>query len=294
MKEKIGYVGLGLMGAPMASRLLKAGHQLFIFNRTKQKAEQLIAEGAQWCDSPASVASQSEFIFSMVSNPDALKKIVEGENGILPSMKKGQIHIDCSTVSPEITKHLFEIYKKKGCHFLHSPVLGGVSQVIEGSLLLFVGGEEEAFKRVEVILRSLGSKIWHFKDVEQATITKLLCNSFISGMVIVLAQALVLAKKAHINPHTLLEIISHSHLNAPIYQTKGASMLEHNFTPRFFIEHLMKDINLALDVAKSFSVPMPANETAQQLFVKAINAGLAKEDYSAIIKIFEAQAGVTV
>ena len=294
MKEKIGFIGLGLMGTPMAFRLLNAGYSLFVFNRTKQKAEPLILQGAVWCDSPARVAAQVEIVFSMVSTPSALEEIAIGKNGILSGIRQGTIHIDCSTVSPEITKQLEEKYKIKKCHFIHSPVLGSVSQVVEGSLLLFVGGEEEAFRRVESTLKTLSSKMWRFVHAEQATIAKLLCNSFISGMAVILSQALVLAKKSDINPQTLLEIISQSQLNAPMYQTKGSSIIARNFTPRFFVEHLYKDINLVLEVARTLDVPMPASKTAQQLFAQAIKSGLAKEDYSSIIKILEAQAGIEV
>ena len=294
MKEKIGFIGLGLMGAPMAERLMKAGYQLLVYNRTKEKADALIEQGATWYSTPASVASQAKIIFSMVSTPSVLEEITIGMNGILSGLTKGSIHIDCSTVSPEITIRLLDQYKTKGCHFLHSPVLGGVSQVIDGSLLLFVGGNEEAFRQVEHILRILSSKIWRFEQIEQAAITKLLCNSFIASMVVTLAQALVLARKKDINAKTILEILSHSHLNAPIYQTKGNAIIERNFTPRFFIEHLFKDINLMIDASKSFNSPLPITETVQPLFAKAMELGLAKEDYSAIVKIFEAVAGVEV
>jgi 3-hydroxyisobutyrate dehydrogenase-like beta-hydroxyacid dehydrogenase len=294
MKEKIGFIGLGLMGAPMAARLLNAGYKLFIFNRTKKKAESLISQGAIWCESPGETASQADIVFSMVSDPKALEEIVAGPRGILTGLTKGRIHIDCSTVSPEITKRLFEKYRNEGLYFLHSPVLGGIAQVAEGSLLLFVGGEEKALKRAEAALRCFGSEIWHFERVEQATTMKLLCNSFISGMVIVLAQALVLAKKADIDPRTLLQIIGHSKLNAPTYQAKGGSMIERDFKPKFFTAHLLKDTRLVLDAAKSLGAVMPMSETAEQLFSKAMDLGLAQEDYSAVIKILESRAGVVV
>jgi 3-hydroxyisobutyrate dehydrogenase-like beta-hydroxyacid dehydrogenase len=294
MKDKIGFVGLGLMGTQMAARILNAGYQLFVFNRTKEKAQGLLSKGAIWCASPAIVAIQADIIFSMVSTPMALGEITLGNNGILSGIQQGKIHIDCSTVSPELIKKLAEAYQLKGGQFLHSPVLGSVSQVIEGSLLLFVGGNDGAYKRAELVLRSLGSKIWRFDRAEQATTTKLLCNSFISGMSVILAQALVLAKKAEIDPRILLEIVSHSQLNAPMYQAKGSSIIERNFAPRFFVEHLLKDINLVLDLAHSLDVPFPISTVAQDLFTQAVNSGLAQEDYSSVVKVLEAQAGIKV
>jgi 3-hydroxyisobutyrate dehydrogenase len=294
MKEKIGFVGLGLMGAPMAMRLIEAGYPLCVFNRTKQKAESLLLRGAVWCDSPAAVASQSKIVLSMISTPSALEEVTLSKKGILSTLEFESIHVDCSTVSPTLTQQLAEKYRTKKCHFLHSPVLGSVPQVIAGTLLLFVGGDKGAFTRVEPVLKCLGSKIWRFDHVEQASTTKLLCNSFISGMAIILSQALVLAQKADIDPKTLLEIVSHSQLNAPMYQSKGSSILERNFSPRFFVEHLLKDTHLILEVAQSLKVPFPVGAIAHDLFTEAMQAGFAKEDYSAVIKVLEAEAGVEV
>ncbi len=294
MKEKIGFVGLGLMGAPMAARLVKSGYQLFVYNRTRKKAELLLSQGALWCESPGAAASKADIIFSMVSDPKALEEIAAGPGGILSGLAKGGIHIDCSTVDPETTKRLFEEYQRNGVHFMHSPVLGGIAQVIDGSLLLFVGGEENSFKQAEAPLRCFGSEIWRFDQIEQATMMKLLCNSFISGMVIVLAQALVLAKKADIDPRILLQIIGQSKLNAPTYQAKGRSMINRDFSPKFFTEHLLKDTRLVIDAAKSLGASMPMSEIARQLFAKAMDLGLAGEDYSSVIKILESQAGIVV
>jgi len=275
------------MGAPMATRLQNAGYPLCVFNRTKEKSEALVSKGAHAAESPSTMAAQVDVALTMVSTPEVLEHLSLGKEGILSGLAKDCIHIDCSTVSPALTKQLAHEYGKKGCRFLHSPVLGSVSQVMDGALLLFVGGEKSSFERVEPILKCLGSKIWYFERVEQASTTKLLCNSFISGMAVVLSQALLLAEKSEINPQILLEIISHSQLNAPMYQAKGKSMIERNFAPRFFVEHLLKDINLVLDAAVSAQLSMPAAETAQRLYKQAVESGLAKEDYSAIIQVIE-------
>lgn len=149
----------------------------------------------------------------------------------------------------------------------------------------FAGGEEEAYRKVEAILKLFGSKIWRFERVDQATNTKLLCNFFIASMISSLAQGIVFAEKNRINPKTFLEILANSSLNAPTYQTKGASMVDNNFAPRFFLEHMLKDINLLLDSAQSSAVPMPTAHVARDLYSKAMDVGLGKEDYSAVIKV---------
>jgi 3-hydroxyisobutyrate dehydrogenase len=281
----IGFVGLGLMGGPMANRILGAGHTLYINNRTKEKSAPFTAKGATWCDSPAEVARKTEIVVSMLSSPDVLENQALGKNGLLEGAKPGFIHVDCSTVSPALTKRLHEQYRSKRCSFLHSPVLGSVPNATDGSLLLFVGGEEDAYSKVQDILRLFGSRIWRFERVDQATNTKLLCNFFIASMISDLAQGLVFAERNSIDPKVFLDILSHSALNAQTYQTKGTSMIESNFTPRFFLEHMLKDIKLVLDAAKASHTMMPSAEIAQELYTKALNSGFAKEDYSAVIKI---------
>ncbi|MGA9407913.1 MAG: NAD(P)-dependent oxidoreductase [Bacteroidota bacterium] len=294
MKTSLGFIGLGLMGSPMAARLLNAGYPLSVFNRTKEKAAGLVKRGARWCQSPNEVAEHSDIVFSMLSNSEALAETATGNGGIIHGLRKGAAHVDMSTVSPVTTAELSVEYTKRGCFFLHSPVLGSVPQATDGSLLLFVGGSDEAYRSAGPFLKLLGGNIWRFERPEQASYTKLLCNLFIGGMGTTLAQALVLAQKADVNPETLLDIIGHSSLSAPMYQTKGMSMLERNFSPRFFVEHMLKDINLILDSGKRLSVPLPGVEVARTLFSEAAAAGFAHEDYSAVVKVLERKAGVEV
>lgn len=285
----IGFVGLGMMGRPMATRLLKAGHPLFVYNRTKEKAEALVTQGARWCESPFATAEQSEIVFSMLSTPEVLRETVLGENGILRGLKQGKIHVDTSTVAPSLTHELEERYNARGCAFLRSPVLGSVPQATDGTLLLFVGGNQSAYERVEPLLKILGQRIWRFDRAEQASHLKLLCNSFIAGMITTLGQALMYAEKADVNPRTLLEVIGQSQLNSPMYQTKGASILDENFAPRFFLEHMLKDINLVIAASEELGASLPALKVTQQLFAQARDEGLGKEDYSAVVKMLKKQ-----
>ena len=281
----IGFIGLGMMGGPMANRILGAGHTLYINNRTKEKFTPFMTKGARWCESPAEVARRTQITISMLSTPDVLESVATGKKGISEGARSEFVHVDCSTVSPELTMQLHEYYRSRGCYFLHSPVLGSVPNATDGSLLLFAGGEEEAFKKVQPILKLFGTTIWRFERVEQATNTKLLCNFFIASMISGLAQGLVFAERNGIDPKLFLDILGHSALNAQTYQTKGVSMIENNFSPRFFLEHMVKDIGLVLDSAKTSHTPMPSAEVARELYARALSAGLAKEDYSAVIKI---------
>jgi glyoxylate/succinic semialdehyde reductase len=292
MKSSVGFIGLGMMGRPMAARLQKAGFQLAVHNRTKQKAASFVEEGATWCDSPLEVAEKSEIVFSMLSNSEALSECAFGSHGVLKGARKGGVHVDMSTVSPAITKELAERYRNAGCIFLHSPVLGSVPQATDGSLLLFVGGNGAGFLRAEPALKTLSNRIWRFENPEQASYMKLLCNMFIAGMGTTLAQALVFAEKANVDPYILLDVLNHSALNAPMYQTKGKSMLERNFAPRFFVEHMLKDLNLMIQAGRELDVALPSTEVAQKLFSEAAEAGFSKEDYSAVIKVLERQSNL--
>jgi 3-hydroxyisobutyrate dehydrogenase len=286
----IGFVGLGLMGGPMAHRILGAGHTLYVNNRTREKSAPFAAKGALWCDSPADVSRKADIVVSMLSTPDVLENLALGNKGILEGGKPGLVHVDCSTVSPVLTKRLHEQYHLKKCFFLHSPVLGSVPNATDGSLLLFVGGEEEAYSKVRPILDLFGTNIWRFDRVEQATNTKLLCNFFIASMISGLAQGLVFAERNNIDPSVFLDILSHSALNAQTYQTKGGSMINNNYVPRFFLEHMLKDIKLVLDSAKASHTTMPSAEVALELYTKALNSGFGKEDYSAVIKILRSMS----
>ena len=291
MKQMLGFIGLGMMGLPMAKRLSKAGSQFAVFNRTKSKAESLLSEGAQWCNTPSSVAATSDIVFSMVANPEALRDIALGPVGVLAGLKPGGIHIDTSTVSPVITRDLSAQYSGCGRYFLHAPVLGSVPQATDGTLLMFAGGDAAAYRTAEPYLQLLAKQIWRFDLPDQATNMKLICNLFIAGMMTTLGQALIFAEKANVDQRMMLDIIGQSQLNSPMYQTKGSSIVQNNFSPRFFLEHMLKDVNLMLDAARDVHAPLPTIEPAQQLFDEANRAGHGREDYSAVVKALRARGG---
>jgi 3-hydroxyisobutyrate dehydrogenase-like beta-hydroxyacid dehydrogenase len=282
---RIGFIGLGMMGTAMAARLQDAQQPLAVYNRTPEKATSLLARGAIWCSSPGDIASSCKIIISMVSTSEVLEELSLGPYGITQGAKPGFVHADCSTVSPAVVARLAAAYHAHGGSFLHVPVLGSVTQAAEGKLLLFAGGPEEAFRRIEKILQILGTHIWRFEEPSQASQAKLICNLFIAGMITTLAEGFVFAEKAGLSPQIILEILHHSALDAPMYQSKGASMLAGNFTPRFFLELMLKDINLMLEAARHLGVSLPSIEVSRQLYQKARNRGLGKEDYSALLKV---------
>lgn len=291
MATTVGFIGLGLMGAPMAKRLAQEGYSLSVFNRSASKTESLASLGARVCSSPADVARQSDIVITMLSNDAALREVAAGATGVLEGLKQEGIHIDCSTVSPKIISELHMKYSAAKRHFVHCPVLGSVPQASEGTLLLFAGTDnDKVFERIESVLKILGKRIWRFPSPEKATYTKILCNSFISGTLVMLAQGLIFAERSGVGGKTLLEILEQSALNSPTIQFKGKTILERNFTPRFYVENLLKDTNLMLDAAENLGVPAPVAKIAQELLEQATKAGYAREDYSAATKVWEETA----
>lgn len=280
----IGFIGLGLMGGPMAMRLLSNGYHVLLFNRTKEKAQNHIAHGAVWMESPAELAASADIVITMLTNDAALQDVSEA---VRRSLRRGGIHIDCSTVSPSLTSILEKEYALQENGFLHSPVLGSIPQATDGTLLLFVGGNETVFQQAQPVLKILGSKIWRFPSAAQASSMKLIMNSFIGGMIATLSQALAHGKTADVDGRMILDVLSHSALNSTMYQTKGASILDNNFAPRFFLENLLKDTNLFRDAAAHGGVRTPIADTVGVLLREAIEKGYARDDYSALYKIFE-------
>jgi 3-hydroxyisobutyrate dehydrogenase len=287
MKKYIGFIGLGMMGKPMAQRLMNGGYQLVVFNRTKAKADELIKQGAKWVDNPKSVIEQSDTIISMISTPEVLRDIVLEKNGILEGASEGKTHIDMSTVSPAIIDQLKDVYQNKKINFLHAPVLGSVPNVIEGSLLIFVGGDEKVYQSQKKIFEVIGKRIWYFPEHTQATHLKLACNSFIANMIVTLSQGLLLTGKVGIAPDVLLEVLNESTLNSIMYQTKGKSIAQENFVPRFITEHIFKDINLIIEAAEILNLNLPTMQLMKQLFGETISKGFGKEDYSSVYKILK-------
>ncbi len=288
---EIGFIGTGIMGFPMAKRLLGAQHKIAIFNRTWEKAKPLLEMGAKAYDSPAELSKNCQLVFSMVSNDDALSVI---SKDIVANLPADGIHVDCSTVSATLTAQLESVYKEHNKVFIHCPVLGSYPQAESGTLLLFVGGNKVVSESITPVLKAFGETLWYFDKAEQATYTKLIMNSFIAGMAMTLIQGLMLATKTGVGAESILDILKHSALNAPMFQTKGTSIVERNFTPRFFVENLLKDVNLMINEAEKLHSPAYIAKSAKTVLDNAVSMGLGKEDYIAIAKVIEKEAGTII
>ncbi|NSW80554.1 MAG: NAD(P)-dependent oxidoreductase [Chthonomonadetes bacterium] len=289
---RAGVIGLGIMGGAIAERLLATGYEVVVYNRTREKAEPLIAQGARWADSPAEVARQCEVVISIVTDPAAVEQVSFGDRGILSALSAESVHCDMSTVSPAWSRYMAQTYRQAGKRFVQAPVLGGRKQILEGTLLVFGGGEEDDLNRCEPVWRAFSDKVWRFPTADRATTTKLACNMMIAHMMVGLGQSMLFAAKGGVSPATLLDILSKSNLGAPMYTTKGNAVLERNFQANFFVRHLLKDLSLAEDAARETSTMLPLNALTRELFVAAMQQGFADEDYSAVVKVMERLAGI--
>ncbi|CUS99907.1 glyoxylate/succinic semialdehyde reductase [Candidatus Chrysopegis kryptomonas] len=292
--KKLGFIGLGIMGEMMAKRLLNNGFELVIYNRTKDKISKLDVSGFTIANSPSEVAKNCDVVISMLADSRAVEEVVFGTNGIFASIREGLIHIDMSTISPATTKKLYNEYKSHKSYFIHAPVLGSKTQAGDGTLLIFAGGDKEAIEKCEEIFKVLGKRLWIFDSVEKATNLKLAMNSMIATMIIALSQAFVLAEKSGISKETVLEVLENSALNSAMYQSKGKTIIDGNFAPNFYVKHILKDINLALETGQDLKVPLPILSAIRELYVSAISKGYENEDYSAVYKVIVEFAGLKI
>lgn len=291
--KKIGFIGLGIMGEMMAKRLLNNGYELVVYNRTKEKILKLGDKGITPVESPAEIVKNCDIAISMLADSKALENIAYDKNGIFNNLKNGFIHIDMSTVSPSTTLKLYSDYKKQGAYFIHAPVLGSKTQAGDGTLLIFAGGDKSAIEKCEEIFKVLGKKTWKFDSVEKATILKLAMNSMIATMIVALSQAFVLAEKSGISKEIVLEVLENSALNSAMYQNKGKTIINGNFEPNFYVKHMLKDINLVLDLALDLKIPFPVISSIREMFVQTLSK-YENEDYSAIYKTMAELAGIEI
>lgn len=290
----VGVVGTGLMGAPMVTSLLAAGHAVRVYNRTAEKTERLVAAGALPAETPAQTAAGSHIVITMLTDPDAVNAVTFGPDGILDALPFEGVHTDMSTVTPQSAASLAAAYASAGKRFVQAPVLGNKKHIADGKLLIFAGGLDDDIDACEAAWRAFSTEVRRFPDAAQASTAKLASNMLIGQMILALGQTLVYARAGGIDPSTMLDIIMASNLASPMYANKGKSLIERNFTPNFFVRHMLKDLNLASQSGSEASVPQPMNATARELFVAAVAKGFGDEDYSAVVKVLEDMAGLEI
>lgn len=270
------------MGTPMARRLLQAGHQLTVYNRTREKAEPLIAEGAAWADSPRAVAQASEVVFLMVADSAASEAMIAGTDGVLEGAYPGLIVVDMSTIAPAVSRRLAEQAAQRGVRMLDAPVSGSVGPAAEGTLTIFVGGPREAFEAVYDLLRVLGRTIHYVGENGMGCAVKLAVNLILGVSMQGLGEAFALGAWAGIPPQRLWEILQDLAVISPAMRNKGGKIAQGDFAPSFALRWMEKDLSLIVEFGRQVGAFTPLAAMAQQTFLAAREHGWADADYSAI------------
>ncbi|QWD71398.1 MULTISPECIES: 2-hydroxy-3-oxopropionate reductase [unclassified Polynucleobacter] len=290
---KLGFVGLGIMGAPMAGHLVNAGHQVFINTRTKVPAD-LASSKAIQCKSPKEVAESADIIFTMVPDTPDVEKVLFGENGIASGLSKGKVVVDMSSISPIATKEFAKKINALGCDYLDAPVSGGEVGAKNATLSIMVGGDESVFNKVKPIMDLMGKNI-NLVGANGDGQTAKVANQIIVALNIeAVAEALLFASKAGADPAKVRQALMGGFASSKILEVHGERMVKRTFDPGFRIELHQKDLNLALNSARALGVSLPNTATAQELFNACAAHGGKAWDHSAMVKALEKLANFEV
>ena len=288
----LGFVGLGVMGSRIAKRLLDAGHNLTGFNRTKSKAQWLLEAGMKWSDTPRAVAQESDVTFTMVTNTQALQAVFAGSDGLLAGLGPGKIYVDMSTVSPSASREFAAQVAARGAQMLDSPVSGSVSTLEEGKLSIMVGGDRNAFEKVNPILLDIGPKVTHVGGNGLAVSMKIATNLSLAVQMLAFSEGVLLAEKSGIPRETAVEVLLNSVIASPMVKYRGPFVLNLPEEAWFDVNMMQKDMNLALEMGRQLDVPLPTTAVTNEFLTAARAMGLTKEDFAVVFEVLARMAGM--
>jgi len=291
---RIGFIGLGIMGKPMAKNLLKAGHSLVVYDIMPAGADEVAAAGAVKGSSPKDVAGQTEIVITMVPDGPEVEQAVLGSNGVLEGAKKGTIVVDMSSISPMVAQKVGAKCEAQGIDFLDAPVSGGEPKAIDGTLAIMVGGKQEIFDKVEPILRTMGSTVVLTGKVGAGNVTKLANQIMVACNIAAMGEALVLATKAGLDPEVVFNAVKAGLAGSTVLNVKAPMVYTRNFKPGFRVRLHQKDLRNALLAAESLKVSLPLTSAVQNILVSLMNNGKGDLDHSAIVQFIEEMAAVEV
>ena len=287
MAQKIGFVGLGIMGRPMAKNLIEAGHELVLYNRTKEKAEELAGDGATVADTPRAVAESSGIIVTMLPDSPDVEAVVAGDGGLLEGIGEGSLIVDMSTISPVVARELAGKAREKGASMIDAPVSGGDVGAKDGTLSIMVGGSEEDFERARPLFEVMGKTVTHVGDAGAGQVVKA-CNQIVVGLTIeAVSEALVLGSKAGVEPSKILDVLSGGLAGNKVMEVKRDKFLDHSFDPGFRVELHHKDLGIALAAGREYGVSLPVTAIVDQMLEALKVRGRGDRDHSAILTFIE-------
>ncbi len=287
----LGFVGLGAMGGRLAGRLLAAGHGVYGWNRTRERAGDLIERGLRWRDTPREVAEAATVVFSMVTDDRALQAVTNGPDGVLAGLDLGSVYVDMSTVSPAASADLAARVAEMGAAMLDAPVSGSTPAAEQGLLTIMVGGDHATFERVEPLLRELGQTVTYVGGNGRALMLKLAINISLAVQMIGYAEGVLLAEAAGIEPELAVDVLTSSAIGSPMLKSRGPLVLGRPDEAWFDVDLMDKDIALVLDEARRLELPLPSAALAGQLLTAARALGYGEQDMSALFDVLADMSG---
>lgn len=290
----VGFIGTGVMGKSMCGHILKAGYPVSVYNRTKSKADQLVKDGAKWCDDPAQVAKNSDVIFTIVGFPKDVKEVYFGEQGVLSGAKKDSIIVDMTTSEPALAQEIYEKAKEKGIASLDAPVSGGDVGAKNGTLAIMVGGDKGTFEEMLPIFQLMGDeeKIAYQGTAGAGQHTKMCNQILIAGTMIGVVESLLYGYKAGLDLNDVINVIGKGAAGCWSINNYGPRIVKGNFDPGFFIKHFVKDMGIALKEAFQMKLSLPGLALAHQFFVAAMALGWENLGTQALYKVFASLNGI--
>ncbi|MDR3699906.1 MAG: NAD(P)-dependent oxidoreductase [Candidatus Sulfopaludibacter sp.] len=292
---KLGFLGLGLMGYPMARNLLRAGHEVALWSNTADKARKLAAEaGGKACDTPREVAQNADFIFLCVGDTKMAGNVILGDEGVVHGAHPGTTVADASTISPSESRKIGQALHAKGVEFLDAPCTGSTPGAEGGTLTFMVGGDQTVFEKTKPFLEAMGKRLYYCGPAGMGLQAKLTQNLILCNIAMAFNEGMVLAAKGGIEPKLMLDILDNSAAKSGLISYKAPFVLRRDFQANFSTKWMHKDIGLMMESGKELGVPLLLTGLTQQLFQTAISAGHADEDFCSTIKVLEELAGVEV
>ena len=289
MADMVGFIGLGIMGKPMAENLIEAGHDLVAYNRTREKAEDL--DGATVAQTPREVAERSDVIITMLPDSPQVEEVLAGEDGVLEGVREGALVVDMSTISPVVTEELASRAEARGASMLDAPVSGGDVGAIDGTLSIMVGGSEEDFGRALPLFEVLGKTVTHVGPVGTGQVVKAANQIVVALTIEAVSEALVLGSKAGVSPEKILDVLGGGLAGNKVMEVKREKMLGHSFDPGFRVELHHKDLGIALAASREYGVTLPVTAVVDQMFETLKMLGRGDQDHSALLTLIEESSG---
>jgi len=283
---KIGFIGLGIMGSRMAANLKKKGHDLVVYNRTKDKAKPLLDQGAAWAETPAELGKRVNVLFTMLSKPDAVAELaLLGKHSFLETLLPNSLWVDCSTVNPSFSRLMADEARSRKVRFLDAPVAGSKGPAEQGQLLFYVGGDKEDVEAARPLLECMGKAVFFIGGHGMGTVMKMVNNIMLGQAMVAFTEALAFGESLGLTRQTIFETLASSPVTAPFIMLKRKKFEDGDFTAEFPLQWMHKDLHLAVETAFETGAVLPAMSAAKELFGLAMRQGMAGEDFSAVYKV---------